>query len=432
MIPSSVGIIYFRPVYFGSMARQKRSTMWQLVLYFKLKGRHQFLIRSSHMFELSKPQKEIQKAARDFAKGEFDKELAYELEIRREFPREIWQKAAELGFLGIHYPEAVSGGGMGLLESVLIAEEFCRRDCSIGTALALSTVGSELVLRFGSDEMKDKWLPKLAEGAVLSGRALTETQTGNDVLNITTRADKKGESWVINGQKRYVDNGGNTDTGFYVVLCRTSSDDIPEKGLSLFLVEARAPGLAVEPVGKKLGNNLVATASLNLKDVTVPADALIGKEGKGYTHLQDYFSESRILAAARALGNAEGAYDRMMEYVKGREQFGKKIAQFQVSQHKIADMTTKIELTRLITYKAAWAADQKKADPSLASMAKLTAGRAAMEISAQTIQLYGGYGFMTEYEVERYYRDAKIIELQDGVKGTQKDIIAKNAIGKIK
>lgn len=384
------------------------------------------------MFELTKSQKEIQKAARDFAKGEFDKELAYELEVNNEFPREIWKKAAELGFLGIHYPESCSGGGMGQLENVLIAEEFCRSDCSIGTAMVLSTIASECLLRFGSDEMKNSWLPRLAEGEVLCGRALTETQRGEDYTNIQTTAEKKGDSWVINGEKRYVDNGGDPDIGLYIVLCRTTVEDSPERGLSLFLVEADRPGLAVERSGKKLGNNLIATSSLTFKQVEVPAGALIGKEGQGTAHLQDYFNESRILAAARALGNAAGSFDRMLEYVKGREQFGKKIAEFQVSQHKIADMATKIELARLITYKAAWAADQKKADASLSSMAKLTAGRAAMEIGAQTIQLFGGYGFMTEYEVERYYRDAKVIELQDGIKDVQKDIIARNAIGKIK
>lgn len=385
------------------------------------------------MFELTKPQKGIQKAARDFAKGEFDKEIAYELENRCEFPRDIWKKAAELGFLGIHYPESCGGGGMGLLESVLITEAFCRDDCSIGTALTLATAGAECILRFGDDEMKSNWLPRLAEGEILSGRALTETRRGEDYINIQTTAEKQGESWMINGQKRYVVNAGDPDTGFYIILCRTSSGETsPESGLSLFLVESDRPGISIDPIGRKLGNNLTAMGNLLLKQVEVPANALIGKEGNGYSHLQDYLNESRILSAARALGNAEGAYDRMMEYVKGREQFGKKIAQFQVSQHKIADMATKVELARLITYKAAWTADQKKADAALASMAKLTAGRTAMEVGAQTIQLYGGYGFMTEYEVERYYRDAKVIELQDGIKDVQKDIIARNAIGKIK
>ncbi|MBT6501226.1 MAG: acyl-CoA dehydrogenase, partial [Deltaproteobacteria bacterium] len=180
------------------------------------------------------------------------------------------------------------------------------------------------------------------------------------------------------------------------------------------------------------GNNLTATARLNLDEVEVPIENLIGTEGAGRACLEQYFDESRILAAARAVGNASGSLDRALEYVKGREQFGKKIAEFQVSQHKIADMATKIELARLITYKAAWHFDQGKPDSSLSAMAKLTAARTAMEVGAQTIQLFGGYGFMTEYDVERYYRDAKVIELQDGIKDVQKDIIARSVIGKIR
>jgi len=385
------------------------------------------------MFELTKSQKEIQKAARDFAKGEFDKEIAYELELKQAFPKQIWKKAADLGFLGIHYPESFSGGGMGVLENALITEAFCRNDSSLGSALALATSASECLLRFGGEEMKNSYLPRLAEGEILSGRALTETQRGEDYLNIQTTAEKRGSTWVINGTKEYVDNGGDPDTGLYIVLCRTASDESsPEAGLSLFLVESDRSGLTLEPVGKKLGNNLTATARLNLNEVEIPTGNLIGNEGGGYDYLQQYFDESRILAAARALGNAAGSLDRALEYVKGREQFGKKIAEFQVSQHKIADMATKIELARLITYKAAWQFDQGKPDSSLSSMAKLTAARTAMEVGAQTIQLFGGYGFMTEYDVERYYRDAKVIELQDGIKDVQKDIIARNVIGKIR
>ncbi|NQU65794.1 MAG: acyl-CoA dehydrogenase family protein [SAR324 cluster bacterium] len=385
------------------------------------------------MFELSKSQREIQKAAWDFAKGEFDKVIAYELVKQGAFPRKIWKKAAELGFLGIHFPDSMAGGGMGVLENVLVTEAFCRSDSSIGSALALATSGSECILRFGSAEMKSNCLPRLAEGEILSGRALTETQRGEDYLNIQTTAEKRGDTWVINGTKLYVDNGGDPDTGIYVVLSRAiSADSSLESDLSLFLVESSRAGLTFNPVGKKLGNNLTATASLSLKEVEIPARNLIGDLGGGSAYLERYFDESLIIAAARALGTAQGSLDRVLEYVKGRVQFGKKIAEFQVSQHKIADMATKIELARLITYKAAWKFDQGKADSSLSAMAKLTAARTAMEVGAQTIQLFGGYGFMTEYDVERYYRDAKVIELQEGIKDVQKDIIARNVIGKIR
>ncbi len=383
------------------------------------------------MFELTKPQKEIRKAAKDFAKGEFDKELACELEKRCEFPKKIWKKAADLGFIGIHFPEKYSGGQMGMLESVLITEEFCRSDSSIGCAITQASFASECILKFGSEDLKNEFLPKVAEGKIISGAALTETKRGSDYKNINTTAVKSEGEWVINGNKTYVVNGGVA--GFYVVLCKTGSDDVPiEKQLTMFAVEADRGGLTTENVGKKLGNNMVATSSMVLKDVTVPDSNMIGKEGKGYAQLNTFQDENRILVAAQALGNALGSYDRMMEYVKGREQFGKKLAEFQVSRHKIADMATKIELSKLILYKTAWSRDQGNLDRKLSSMAKMTASRTAMEVGAQTIQLYGGYGYMMEYEIERYYRDAKVIEIQEGARDVQKDIIADAVIGKIK
>lgn len=383
------------------------------------------------MFELTKAQKGIQKAAKDFAKGEFDKELAYELERDNEFPKDIWEKAAELGFIGIHFPEEYSGGSMGLLESVLIAEEFCRKDSSIGGALVHASFASECLLRFGSDKLKSTYLPKIAEGEILSAGAFSESDHGSEEKTIETSAKKESEEWIINGTKKYVFNGAQA--GFYIVLCQTDADADPtEKGQSMILVEADRQGISIERVGKKIGSNMTTTATVTFQNVKVPVSNLIGKEGKGYDQLQAFFNEIRIIIAGQALGTSLGMFDRMMDYVKGREQFGKKLAQFQVSQHKIADMATKIELAKLITYKAAWSMDSGQLDPKLTSMAKMTAARTAMEVGAQTIQLYGGYGFMTEYEVERYYRDAKVTELHGGTRDIQKDIISGAVIGKIK
>jgi alkylation response protein AidB-like acyl-CoA dehydrogenase len=387
-------------------------------------------LRSRRMFELTKPQKGIQKAARDFAKGEFDKELAYELERDNTFPEAVWQKAAELGFIGIHFPENCSGGEMGLLEGVLIAEEFSRKDSSIGGALMLAGFASECLLRHGADELKEAFLPKVAEGEILSSGTFGESHHTYDIADISTTATRQGEEWVINGTKPAVINGGKA--GFYVVLCRTNEETVAQKNLSLILVEANRKGISVEPIGKKLGGNMTPSANLTFNDVRVPVSNLIGKEGGGFSQTESFFSENGILLAGQALGNALGAYDRMMDYVKGREQFNRKIVQFQVTRHKIAEMATKIELARLITYKAAAVADSGKMDRKLASMAKMTATRTAMEVGAQTIQLFGGYGFMTEYEVERYYRDAKVIEIQEGAREVQKNIIAEAVIGKIK
>jgi alkylation response protein AidB-like acyl-CoA dehydrogenase len=382
-------------------------------------------------FELTKSQKEIQKAAREFARGEFDKELALELDRKHEFPTQIWKKACDLGFVGVHFPEAYSGQDLGVLENIIIADEFCARDSSIGAAIILSSFACECVLRFGSEELKQKFLPAVAEGQMLSGGAFTEPGHGSDITSLDTTAVRQGDEWVINGTKTFITNGGLA--GFYSVMCQTDADCQPSyRGISLILVEAEREGLTATDVGEKMGIHMMATAELNFKDVRVPVTHLIGKEGKGFYQVLEFFDESRILVAAQALGTAQGAYDRALAYVKEREQFGRKIAQFQVTQHKLADMATKIDLARLITYKAAWNFDQGRIDPKLTSMAKMYAARTAVEVADEAIQLLGGYGYMTEYEVERFYRDAKICEIYEGTKEIQKNTIASAILGKIK
>jgi len=382
-------------------------------------------------FELSKSQKEIQKAAREFAKGEFDKELAMELERKHEFPTKIWKKAAELGFIGIHFPEKYEGQGLGLVENILVAEEFCRMDSGIGAAVVLASFASENILRFGSEEMKEKFLPKVALGKMLCGGCFTEPDHGSDITRLDTTADKNGNEWVINGVKTFITNG--CLASFFTVLCQTDHNVSPShRGQSMFLVEADRPGVNATEIGDKMGIRMMSTAEVTFKDVHIPMTNLIGKEGKGFYQVLEFFDESRVLVAAQALGTAQGAFDRALDYIKQREQFGKKIGQFQVSQHKIADMATKIELARLVTYKAAWNFDQGRIDPKLTSMAKMYAARTAVEVADEAIQLLGGYGYMLEYEVERFYRDAKITEIYEGTKEIQKNTIASAFLGKLK
>jgi len=382
-------------------------------------------------FELTKSQQEIQKAARDFAKGEFNKELALELEKKHDFPKKIWKKAGQLGFIGIHYPEKYSGQGLGSIEDILVIEEFCRQDSSIGSAVCLASFASECIAHFGSEEQKQKYLPQVAEGKMLSAGAFTEPDHGSDITFMNTSAVKDGDEWVINGTKTFITNAGMA--GFYNVLCQTDPDSKPShRGLSLILVEADREGVSVASVGDKMGIRMMATGEVNFKDVRVPVSNLIGKEGRGFYQVLEFFDESRIQIAAQALGTAQGAYDRALDYIRQREQFGKKIAQFQINRHKIADMATKLELARLLTYKAAWNFDQGRIDAKLTSMAKMYSARAAVEIADEAIQLLGGYGYMTEYEVERFYRDAKITEIYEGTKEIQKNTIAGVIFGKLK
>ena len=375
-------------------------------------------------FELNKEQVGIQKAVRDFVKGEFKKDVIQELVEKHEYPKKIWKKAAELGFVGIHFPEEYSGQGLGVMENILVAEELCRGDSSVGTCLILADFASEIMLRSGSEELKAEWLPRIAEGEILSCGAFTEPDHGSDITSVETTAVKDGDEWVINGSKIFITNGGPL-AGCYSVLCQTDPEAKPSyRGLSVILVEADRPGVSTTDVGPKMGMSLSYTAEVVYKDVRVPQSNLIGKEGKGFYQVLEFFDESRVLVAAQALGTAQGAFDRALAYVKQREQFGKKIAQFQITQHKLADMATKIETARLMTYKAAWNFDQGRIDPKLTSMAKMYAAKTAVDVCDEAIQLLGGYGYMQEYEVERFYRDAKITEIWEGTKEIQKNTIA--------
>jgi alkylation response protein AidB-like acyl-CoA dehydrogenase len=379
-------------------------------------------------YQLSKSQKEIQKAARDFAKGEFDKELAYELDKNQEFPKKIWQKAAELGFIGMHFPEKYSGGEMEWLDNVLLAEEFCRKDSTIGCAVMLSAAASECILRFGSDDLKEKFLPQVAEGEMLSGAAFLEPNADPAFANLNTIAVKEGDNWVINGEKSFVLNGSMA--GLYCVLCRTQHNN--QEAASVFLVEANQPGISVVDSGEKLGLRMTKTTGLKFENVSVTSNQLIGKEGNGFKQAQTTMDEGRLLIASLALGTAQGAFDRALDYTKQREQFGKKIIKFQVTQHKLAEMATKIEQARFFVYGAAQTVVRGKVDTRYACMAKMVATRTAVEVSSEAIQLLGGYGYMTEYEIERFYRDAKSMELLGGSPGHLKDLIAKSVIGRVK
>lgn len=383
------------------------------------------------MIEFNKSQKQIQMAVRSFAKGEFEKDRVLELDRTGEYPSQVHAKAAELGFIGIHYPETYSGGGMGFVDQALVAEELCAADSSFGITLSMAGYGAECILRFGSDEQKETFLPSVAEGRTLCGAAFTEPGNGYDITRLSCVAVRKNGNYVLQGKKTGVVNGLNA--GFYIVLCQTDLFAKPfTDGASLFIVEADREGLFVENTGERLSLNMMTSASITFDNVEVPMTNLIGEPGKGYGYVQKFLAESRILAAAQALGVARGAYERAMFHIRNREQFSRPIGQFQAVRHKIADMATHIASARLFTYTTAMAFDQGSRDPATASMAKMASCRAAMAVTDEAVQLLGGYGYMREYEVEHFYRDAKMIEVRDGNQYLHKDIIAESEIGKIR
>jgi len=382
-------------------------------------------------FKLSKPQKEIKKAAWEFARGKFDKEMIIEQSKTQTFPIDILKQAGELGFIGIHFDEAYEGGGLGLFEDVLVTEAFCQKDSTLGTALKFSAYAAECLVRFGVKVLNEKFIPGIAGGEMISTGAFLEPDQGYDLSAVKTTAEKNTAEWIINGVKSFVPFGDQA--GFYIVLCATDpAAESKPKGMSMLLVESGREGVSNENHTEKLGGRMVPFTRIRFENVRVPLSNLVGNEGMGYAQLNRFFIENRIQIAAMALGTAQGAFDRALSYVKEREQFGKKLAQFQVTRHKLADMAAQIEAARYLTYYAAARFDQGKASSRDASMAKLTAAKAAMAVTDEAVQLLGGYGYMTEYEVEHFYRDAKHMEIFQGPPGVQKDIIADEVIGKLK
>jgi alkylation response protein AidB-like acyl-CoA dehydrogenase len=381
-------------------------------------------------FELTEEQKDIQKAAREFIQGECDKERILEWETTHTFPLDIWKKACHLGFVGIHFPEEYGGQGCGITDNILIVEEFCRKDSGVGIALSLADFSSEVVLRFGTDEQKKNYLTPVTGGQFISAGAYTEPDHGSDITSLSTVAVREGDFFVINGTKTFITNGCLAN--FFVVLCQTDGKTLPPyRGQSTIIVEKGTKGLEATEITPKMGIHMTSTAELSFRDVTVPATQLLGEENRGFYQVLEFFQESRIEVAAQALGIAEGAFDRALDYAKKRTQFGKKLTEFQVTQHKLADMATKIEAARLLVYQAAWRSDQGRPDPKLTSMAKMFAGRTAVEVADEAIQIHGGYGYITEYEVERFYRDAKITEIYEGTKEIQKNTIASALVGRV-
>ena len=376
-------------------------------------------------FTFTEEQEDIRQAVREFCEKEFDPELARELDKKEEFPWELYRKACELGFIGIHFPEEYGGGGYGYVEAAIVAEEMCRADSTLGTALILSDIGCDVILHFGSEEQKERYLSLVAGGRGLSAIALTEPARGSDLsARLDTVAVRDGGEWVINGVKTLITNA--PIASFYITLCQTDmAVEPPYRGQTLFIVDADAPGLEATKITGKMGVRASSTGEIAYSDVKVPDEAIVGQLNRGFYHALAFLDESRVEIAAHALGIAEGAFERALRYAKERVAFGRPLVQHQAIAHKLAEMATKIEAARLLVYKAAWALDEGRLDPALSSMAKTLAGRVAVEVCDEAVQILGGYGYIGDYDVERFYRDAKITEIYEGTKEIQLNTIAK-------
>jgi len=378
-------------------------------------------------FELTNRQKQIRLAAREFAEGEFPK-IGSECEVKGEFPREIVKKAASLGFIGAFIKKEYGGLGLGYVEHAIIVEEFWRVDPGLGQVLNSVTVGVEEILFFGSEEQKKKYIPPLVKGDWMMGISITEPEVGSDTSSATTTAKRVGDEYVINGNKVMITNG--TIGNFILVFCLTNPEiSSKSRRHSFILVETDREGYQADRIHGKMGIRASDTANIYFNNVKVPKENLIGVEGNGFLQLMKFFDHSRAFVAAHGVGLAQGAFDQAVNYVKKRKQFGKTIGSFQVTQFKIAEMATLIETARSLVHKACWSCDRGNPNTQLSAMAKWWAGQVAVKVVDEALQLHGGYGYLDDYPIERFYRAAKILEIYEGTKEIQKMAIGRQIIG---
>jgi alkylation response protein AidB-like acyl-CoA dehydrogenase len=363
------------------------------------------ILRFSMDFSLTKDQADIRKAATEFAKGAFEPDLILEWDHKQEFPGAIWRKACDLGFVGAHFPEAYGGQGLDFLDQALILEAFCRRDSGVGIALGLSDFGSEMVFLHGTEAQKTRVLPSITRGDGYSTMAFLEE--GYGLSPFQTEVRKRGGLSFIQGTKSHVPLAGTA--GFMVIVCQAGRE--PTEGQSVFLVENRARGLEYSPEGETLGMRMISLGKVHFEMMEVLEENRIGEVGKGASYLKECLRHVRVELGAMALGIAQGALDRALDYAGKREQFGKAIVRFHPVRNRLADMFTRVETARQMVYRAAWSLGRERPDEGAAIMAKLVASRTALGVSSDAIQIHGGYGYMTEGQVEHYYRDAKALGL---------------------
>jgi short-chain 2-methylacyl-CoA dehydrogenase len=371
-------------------------------------------------FDLTDEQSQIQRLVRDFAESEV-KPLAEELDREKRFPYEIVEKLGGLGLMGIPYPEEYGGGGADTLSYALAIEELTRVDSSVAITVAANTsLATWPIYAFGSDAQKEEWLPELCSGRRLGAFGLTEPEAGSDAGNTRTTARRDNGDWVINGAKQFITNAGTDISGFVTITARTGDDEV-----SNILVPKGTPGYEIGEPYRKMGWNASDTRPLAFDDCRVPEENLVGPPGAGFKQFLQTLDGGRIGVSAMGVGLAQGALDEAIAYARERQAFGQPISKFQAIQTKLADLSTEIEAARLLTYKAALEKDAGKNFSLTAAQAKLKTGRLAVRATEEAVQVHGGYGYIEEYPVCRFYRDAKILTIGEGTDEVQQMVIAR-------
>ena len=376
-------------------------------------------------FELTSDQREIQSLAREFGAAEIEPHAA-QWDREHHFPKEVFGKLAELGLMGVCVPEEYGGAGADFLSYILVLEELSRADAGVGVTVGVHTSAVTLpILSFGTEEQRSRFVPPLARGEAIGAFALTETEAGSDAGALRTKAEPDGDGWRISGTKQFISTA--RFAGTFVLFARTDPETPGARGVSAFILDAEH--IRVTGEEEKLGLNSSVTNSLAVEDQHVNRDRLLHEEGKGFTVAMATLDGGRIGIGAQALGIAQAAYDFARNYALERKQFGKRIAEFQAIQWKLADMATEIDAARLLVYRAAWLKQQGKPHTEAGAKAKLFASEMARRQTAEAIQILGGYGYTKEFPVERYYRDAKITEIYEGTSEIQRLVIARSILG---
>ena len=377
-------------------------------------------------FELSADQQAIRALTRELAEAEIaPNAAAWDREHR--FPDELIPKLAELGLMGVCVPEEYGGAGADFLSYVLVLEELSRADAGVGVTVAVHTSAATLpLLAFGTDEQRARFVPPLARGEQLGAFALTEPGSGSDAGSLRTTAVPDGDAWVLNGSKQWITNGSRAGT--FVLFARTDQTTEGARGVSCFVLDAEHVRITREE--EKLGLHSSTTSDLVVQDARVGRDRLLHEEGRGFRVAMGTLDGGRIGIAAQALGIAQAAYEVARAYAVDREQFGRRIGDFQAIQWKLADMATEIDAARLLTYRAAWLKQEGRPHAVEGAKAKLFASEMARRQTAEAIQILGGYGYTREFPVERYYRDAKITEIYEGTSEIQRLVIARSILGR--
>ena len=374
-------------------------------------------------FDLTQEQQMIRKTIREFA-DEVVAPGAIERDKTKAFPKEIFKQLADMGMMGLPFSEEYGGAGADTVSFAIVTEELSRACASTGiTYSAHISLGGAPLNLFGTEEQKQKYLVPICTGESFGAFGLTEPNAGSDAGGTQTTAKEDGNDFVINGNKAFI-----TNASYAKHLAITAITDVKDgkKEISAIIVPTDAEGFTVIDNYEKMGLNASNTTELVLENVRVPQENLLGKRGNGFKQFLVTLDGGRIGIGAMAVGIAQAAFDRALRYSKERKQFGKTLSEFQITQFKLADMAMKIELARTMVYKAAWLKDQGRAFGKEASMCKLYASEIAMEVADQAIQIHGGYGYMKEYEVERYMRDAKLLEIGEGTSEVQRMVIARH------